>query len=65
MIQRKSQSKVNQLRAINAELTQKVNYHAQVTAQVMQWVHKSCTDEQKLEFTAFIREICNDLAQKE
>lgn len=61
MLGRKPQSKVNQLRALNKELTDKTNYHAHVSARVINWVHKNCTDEQKEEFTNFIHEVCKEL----
>lgn len=61
---RKSMSKVNQLRALNTELTDKVNYHSTVSARVLNWVHKNCTEEQKEEFTKYIKELCNELASK-
>lgn len=60
---RKSNSKVNQLRALNLELTSKSNYHATVSARVIHWVHKECTDDQKEQFTTFIKDLCNELAE--
>lgn len=60
---RKSNSKVNRLRALNAELIQKFNYHAKISAEVINWVSKNGTDEQKELFTKFITDVCHKLAE--
>lgn len=62
---RKSNSKVNLLRAQIADLQDKVDYYSKVSSSTINWVHKNCTDEQKEQFVSNLRELADKLAKGE
>lgn len=55
---RRPMSKVNQLREINNRLTKEANTWQDMANNIIMWVHTNCTEEQKKDFSDFLKDHC-------